>query len=94
MINKLNVQIIYENDQLLKSVSCLCGLLQINFEFMRLTTVPLTSKFLGELDRLTDDLIRVFHTKGGAAGRKIIALMAKTHNVSSFWSNLIHIWFV
>jgi hypothetical protein len=61
---------------------------------MRLTTVPLTSKFLGELDRLTDDLIRVFHTKGGAAGRKIIALMAKTHNVSSFWSNLIHIWFV
>ncbi|CAL8403345.1 unnamed protein product [Arctogadus glacialis] len=54
--------------------------MQINLEFMRLTTVPLTSKFLGELDRLTDDLIRVFHTKGGAAGRKIIAVMAKTHN--------------
>ncbi|KAJ4918687.1 hypothetical protein JOQ06_022469, partial [Pogonophryne albipinna] len=42
--------------------------------------VPLTSKFLGELDRLTDDLIRVFHTKGGAAGRKIRAVMAKTDN--------------
>ncbi|KAK1902416.1 WD repeat-containing protein 76 [Dissostichus eleginoides] len=53
---------------------------EINLEFMRLTTVPLTSKFLGELDRLTDDLIRVFHTKGGAAGRKIRAVMAKTDN--------------
>lgn len=51
---------------------------EINLEFMRLTTVPLTSKFLGELDRLTDDLIRVFHTKGGAAGRRIRAVMAKT----------------
>ncbi|KAJ4918686.1 hypothetical protein JOQ06_022468 [Pogonophryne albipinna] len=28
----------------------------------------------------TDDLIRVFHTKGGAAGRKIRAVMAKTDN--------------
>ena len=55
---------------------------------MQLTTVPLTSKFLGELDRLTDDLIRVFHAKGGAAGRKIRAVMAKLHNVSIFWSNL------
>uniref|UniRef100_A0A8P4KSQ0 Uncharacterized protein n=2 Tax=Dicentrarchus labrax TaxID=13489 RepID=A0A8P4KSQ0_DICLA len=53
---------------------------EINLEFMRLTTVPLTSKFLGELDRLTDDLIRVFHTKDGAAGRMIRAVMAKTHN--------------
>ncbi|KAJ4937907.1 hypothetical protein JOQ06_002536 [Pogonophryne albipinna] len=53
---------------------------EINLEFMRLTTVPLTFKFLGELDRLTDDLIRVFHTKGGAAGRKIRAVMAKTDN--------------
>ncbi|KAK1904788.1 WD repeat-containing protein 76 [Dissostichus eleginoides] len=53
---------------------------EINLEFMRMTTVPLTSKFLGELDRLTDDLIRVFHTKGGAAGRKIRAVMAKTDN--------------
>ncbi|KAI9525177.1 hypothetical protein NQZ68_009380 [Dissostichus eleginoides] len=55
-------------------------LTEINLEFMRMTTVPLTSKFLGELDRLTDDLIRVFHTKGGAAGRKIRAVMAKTDN--------------
>lgn len=57
---------------------------EINLEFMRLTTVPLTSKFLGELDRLTDDLIRVFHTKGGAAGRRIRAVMAKTDHVKGF----------
>ncbi|XP_059930126.1 uncharacterized protein LOC132473862 [Gadus macrocephalus] len=45
--------------------------IEINLEFMRLTTVPLTSTFLRELDRLTGDLIRVFNTKGGAAGEKI-----------------------
>ncbi|CAL8233996.1 unnamed protein product [Arctogadus glacialis] len=52
----------------------------INLEFMRLTTVPLTSTFLRELDRLTGDLIRVFNTKGGAAGEKIGAMMAKMEN--------------
>ena len=65
-------------------MSCLCCLLQINLEFMRLTTVPLTSTFLRELDRLTGDLIRVFNTKGGAAGEKIGAMMAKMENVSIF----------
>ncbi|XP_035997198.1 uncharacterized protein LOC118564170 [Fundulus heteroclitus] len=53
---------------------------EINLEFMRLTTIPLTSKFLGELDRLTNDLIRVFNTKGGVAGKKIGAMMAKMEN--------------
>ncbi|XP_078030947.1 uncharacterized protein LOC144466896 [Epinephelus lanceolatus] len=53
---------------------------EINLEFMRLTTVPLTSKFLGELDRLTDDLIKVFHTKGGVAGKKIRDVMAEMDN--------------
>ncbi|XP_030590513.1 uncharacterized protein LOC115783701 [Archocentrus centrarchus] len=53
---------------------------EINLEFIRLTTVPLTSKFFGELDRLTDNLIKVFNTKGGAAGRKITAIMAQMDN--------------
>ncbi|XP_075336575.1 uncharacterized protein LOC142397106 isoform X1 [Odontesthes bonariensis] len=53
---------------------------EINLEFMRLTTVPLTSKFLGELDRLTNDLTKVFHNKGGAAGRKIRAVMERMDN--------------
>ncbi|XP_013855636.1 uncharacterized protein LOC106511420 [Austrofundulus limnaeus] len=47
---------------------------------MRLTTVPLTSKFLGELDRQTDNLIKVFNAKGGTAGRKITAIMAQMDN--------------
>uniref|UniRef100_A0AAV2LEM7 Uncharacterized protein n=1 Tax=Knipowitschia caucasica TaxID=637954 RepID=A0AAV2LEM7_KNICA len=53
---------------------------EINLEFMRLTTAPLTSKFLGELDHQTNDLIKVFNAKGGAAGRKITAIMAKMEN--------------
>ncbi|XP_062853252.1 sterile alpha motif domain-containing protein 3-like [Trichomycterus rosablanca] len=53
---------------------------EINLEFMRLTTVPLTSKFLGELDRQTDNLIKVFNAKGGVAGRKITAIMAQMDN--------------
>ncbi|XP_062250368.1 uncharacterized protein LOC133959263 [Platichthys flesus] len=58
----------------------LFDVIEINLEFMRLTTVPLTLTFLRELDRLTGDLIRVFNTKGGAAGEKIGAMMAKMEN--------------
>ncbi|XP_054589739.1 uncharacterized protein [Nothobranchius furzeri] len=47
---------------------------------MRLTTIPLTSKFLGELDRQTDNLMKVFNSKGGAAGRKMSAIMAQMDN--------------
>nr|XP_054593128.1 uncharacterized protein LOC129160008 [Nothobranchius furzeri] len=53
---------------------------EINLEFMRLTTIPLTSKFLGELDRQTDNLMKVFNSKGGAAGRKMAAIMAQMDN--------------
>ncbi|XDV48216.1 hypothetical protein PO909_017667 [Leuciscus waleckii] len=53
---------------------------EINFEFMRLTTVPLTSKFLGELDRHSGKLIEIFNAKGGAAGRKISAIMGQMNN--------------
>lgn len=48
---------------------------------MRLTTVPLTSKFLGELDRHSGKLIEIFNAKGGAAGRKISAIMGQMNNV-------------
>uniref|UniRef100_A0A1A8QTA4 Si:dkeyp-101e12.1 n=1 Tax=Nothobranchius rachovii TaxID=451742 RepID=A0A1A8QTA4_9TELE len=47
---------------------------------MRLTTIPLTSKFLGELDRQTDNLMKVFNSKGGAAGRKMAAIVAQMDN--------------
>ncbi|XP_042252026.1 uncharacterized protein LOC121886160 [Thunnus maccoyii] len=51
---------------------------EVNLEFMRITTVPLTSKFIGQLDRLTDDPIKVFCSKGGYAGQKIRTIMALT----------------
>lgn len=47
-------------------------------EFMRITTVPLTSKFIGQLDKYTDDLLKVFRHKGGTAGQKIRRIMALT----------------
>ncbi|KAG7330788.1 hypothetical protein KOW79_004757, partial [Hemibagrus wyckioides] len=50
----------------------------INLEFMRITTVPLISKFIGKLDKYSDDLVKVFRHKGGIAGQKICRIMALT----------------
>ncbi|KAI9532249.1 hypothetical protein NQZ68_033874 [Dissostichus eleginoides] len=56
----------------------------INAEFMRITTLPLQAKFLAELDRYSPNLLKVFHNRGGDAGRKIRLLMAPTaRNVRS-----------
>ncbi|KAK5892178.1 hypothetical protein CesoFtcFv8_012582 [Champsocephalus esox] len=51
---------------------------EINAEFMRITTLPLQAKFLAELDRYSPNLLKVFHNRGGDAGRKIRLLMAPT----------------
>lgn len=51
---------------------------QINAEFMRITTVPLHAKFIGQLDKYTPNLTKVFRSRGGAAGKKIRLLMAST----------------
>jgi len=51
---------------------------------MRITTVPLISKFFGQLDKYTDDLMKVFRHKGGCAGQKIRTIMALTAKVSVF----------
>ncbi|XP_071403280.1 uncharacterized protein [Centroberyx affinis] len=53
---------------------------EVNLEFMRITTVPLISKFIGQLDRYTDDLMKVFRARGGSAGKKIRTIMAPTAN--------------
>lgn len=57
---------------------------QVNLEFMRITTVPLISKFIGQLDKCSDDLVKVFRHKGGCAGQKIRTIMALTARVSVF----------
>lgn len=43
---------------------------QINSEFLRITTVPLVSRFLSQLDRHSNCLIKVIKTKGGAIGQQ------------------------
>ncbi|XP_073803642.1 uncharacterized protein [Danio rerio] len=48
---------------------------EINAEFMRITTVPLLSKFFAQLDKYTADLQKVFSGKGGASGQKISRIM-------------------
>ncbi len=65
--------------------SCSFNLFQINLEFMRITTVPLTSKFIDQLDKYTDDRLKVFRHKGGTAGQKIHRIMALTAGVSAFF---------
>ncbi|KAF5894172.1 sterile alpha motif domain-containing protein 3-like isoform X1, partial [Clarias magur] len=43
----------------------------INAEFRRITTLPLQSKFLSQLDRFSDDLLKVFLKKGGVIRKRI-----------------------
>ncbi len=54
---------------------------QINAEFMQITTVPLLSKFLAQLDKYTAALQKVFSSKGGASGQKISRFMAAADKV-------------
>ncbi|RVE65645.1 hypothetical protein OJAV_G00118470 [Oryzias javanicus] len=44
---------------------------EVSAEFTRITTIPLVPKFMSQLDRYSEKMRRVFHKKGGAAGRKI-----------------------
>ncbi|CAK6984296.1 hypothetical protein NQZ68_033671, partial [Scomber scombrus] len=50
----------------------------VNAEFMRITTSTLQAKFLSQLDRYTDNLLKMFKNRGGAAGKKMRLLMAPT----------------
>ncbi|XP_051260738.1 uncharacterized protein LOC127366072 [Dicentrarchus labrax] len=49
---------------------------EVEAEFTRITTVPLRSKFMQQLDHHSTRLITIFKRKGGAAGRKIRTIMA------------------
>lgn len=54
---------------------CICSLLQIDKEFLRITTKPLLSTFFAELDQYAPRLMEIFLTKGGTRGKKIRGLM-------------------
>ncbi|KAF5892345.1 sterile alpha motif domain-containing protein 3-like, partial [Clarias magur] len=49
---------------------------EINAEFLRITTKPLRSKFLAQLDHFSEKLIQIFNKKGGVKGQKIKAVLA------------------
>ncbi|XP_056295664.1 uncharacterized protein LOC130209821 isoform X2 [Pseudoliparis swirei] len=49
---------------------------QLNAEFTRITTIPLLSTFMAQLDHYSSQLMKVFKKKGGAAGRSISQIMA------------------
>lgn len=49
---------------------------QVEAEFVRITTAPLVSKFLAQLDQHTAQLIKVLTKKGGSAGRKMTTILA------------------
>ncbi|KAJ8014326.1 hypothetical protein DPEC_G00039080 [Dallia pectoralis] len=44
---------------------------KINAEFKRITTVPLQSKFLSQLDLYSDNLVKLFKKKGGQQGERL-----------------------
>jgi len=48
---------------------------QINAEFKRITTMSLQSRFLSQIDLLTDKLLKVFQKRGGQMGRRLQTIM-------------------
>ncbi|KAJ8414519.1 hypothetical protein AAFF_G00037210 [Aldrovandia affinis] len=49
---------------------------EVNAEFLRLTTKPLQSKFMAQLDHFSDKLIQILKSKGGVKGQRIKAVLA------------------
>nr|XP_024660671.1 uncharacterized protein LOC112435892 [Maylandia zebra] len=58
--------------------------LQVNAEFLQITTKPLQAKFLAQLDNLTDKLMQIFQGSKGAKGQKIKDIMA----ISSLYDDI------
>ncbi|KAI2648642.1 Zinc finger protein 526 [Labeo rohita] len=45
-------------------------------EFSRITTIPLVSKFMGQLDHFSSQLLKNFKKKGGVAAQKITDILS------------------
>ncbi|XP_070402493.1 uncharacterized protein [Nothobranchius furzeri] len=56
---------------------------EINAEFKRITTMPLQSRFLSQLDLLSESLLRVFAKRSGEQGKKLKCITA-TMTVRTF----------
>lgn len=48
-----------------------CSMFQINAEFKRITTMPLQSRFLSQLDLHTANLLKIFEKRSGQQGQKL-----------------------
>ncbi|XP_074551477.1 uncharacterized protein LOC141808698 isoform X2 [Halichoeres trimaculatus] len=48
---------------------------QINAEFKRITTIPLQSRFLSQLDVLSDKLLKPFEKRGGQIGKRLQSIL-------------------
>ena len=50
--------------------------IKVNEEFLRITTKPLQTKFLAQLDHFSEKLFQIFDSKGGVKGQKIKRILA------------------
>ncbi|XP_054483122.1 uncharacterized protein LOC129115999 [Anoplopoma fimbria] len=48
----------------------------VNEEFLRITTKPLQTKFLAQLDHFSEKLFQIFESQGGVKGQKIKRILA------------------
>ncbi|KAM9468204.1 uncharacterized protein Hap1MRO34_014871 [Clarias gariepinus] len=49
---------------------------EVSAEFCRITTIPLVSKFMGQLDHFSSQLLKNFKKKGGVAAQKITDILS------------------
>lgn len=56
--------------------------IQINAEFKQITTVPLQSKFLSQLDLRSHNLTKLFKKRGGQLGERLMQVIQVYHNMS------------
>lgn len=61
---------------------------QVEEEFYRITMVHLEAKFMGMLDEYTAKLMSLFHSKGGAMGLKLQAILLKDNDEDSVSKDL------
>lgn len=58
--------------------------LQINAEFKRITTMPLQSRFLSQLDMLSHKLLKLFNKRGGQIGKRLQSILTCMTEVREF----------
>lgn len=52
------------------------NIFQVNAEFLPISTKPLQSKFMSQLDHFSDKLIKISKSKGGVKGQRIEDVLA------------------